>query len=71
VFAIIRAFSSKISYKKIKLLGVKITLSLKFTVRQRIEMGQSILVFVSHSFEDKEEYIEPIVQDIEDCYINV
>lgn len=34
-------------------------------------MGQSILVFVSHSSEDKAELIEPIVKDIEDCYINV
>lgn len=34
-------------------------------------MGQSVLVFVSHSSEDKEEYIEPIVEDLEDCYINV
>jgi hypothetical protein len=34
-------------------------------------MGQSILVFVSHSSEDKQDLIEPIVQDLEDCYINV
>lgn len=34
-------------------------------------MGQSVLVFVSHSSEDKESYIEPIVRDLEDCYINV
>ncbi|MDD3275853.1 MAG: toll/interleukin-1 receptor domain-containing protein [Kiritimatiellales bacterium] len=34
-------------------------------------MGQSVLVFVSHSSEDKESYIEPIVSDLESCYINV
>jgi len=34
-------------------------------------MGKSVLVFVSHSSEDKGEYIEPIVQDLEECYINV
>ncbi|NTV19398.1 MAG: toll/interleukin-1 receptor domain-containing protein [Bacteroidales bacterium] len=34
-------------------------------------MGQSVLVFISHSSEDKESLIEPIVQDLEDCYINV
>jgi len=34
-------------------------------------MGNSVLVFVSHSSDDKEEYIEPIVQDLEECYINV
>jgi len=34
-------------------------------------MGQSILVFVSHSSEDKEALIEPIVKNLEDCYINV
>jgi hypothetical protein len=34
-------------------------------------MGQSVLVFVSHSSEDKESLIEPIVADLEDCYINV
>lgn len=34
-------------------------------------MGQSVLVFVSHSSEDKESYIEPIVNDLEECYINV
>ena len=34
-------------------------------------MGQSVLVFISHSSEDKESFIEPIVQDLEDCYINV
>lgn len=28
-------------------------------------------MFVSHSSDDKEDYIEPIVQDLEDCYINV
>ena len=34
-------------------------------------MGQSVLVFVSHSSEDKATLIEPIVHDLEDCYINV
>ena len=34
-------------------------------------MGQSVLVFVSHSSDDKEPYIEPIVSDLEKCYINV
>ena len=34
-------------------------------------MGHSVLVFVSHSSEDKETLIEPIVKDLEDCYINV
>ena len=34
-------------------------------------MGASILVFVSHSSEDKTSYIEPIVADLEACYINV
>jgi hypothetical protein len=34
-------------------------------------MGQSVLVFVSHSSEDKETLIEPIVEDLEKCYINV
>lgn len=34
-------------------------------------MGQSVLVFVSHSSEDKEHYVEPIVEDLEACYINV
>lgn len=34
-------------------------------------MGHSVLVFVSHSSEDKEGYIEPIVEDLENCYINV
>lgn len=34
-------------------------------------MGHSVLVFVSHSSTDKEDYIEPIVRDLEDCYINV
>jgi len=34
-------------------------------------MGQSILVFVSHSSEDKTSLIEPIVSDLENCYINV
>jgi hypothetical protein len=34
-------------------------------------MGQSVLVFISHSSEDKETLIEPIVADMERCYINV
>ncbi|VFN01809.1 MAG: hypothetical protein BECKG1743D_GA0114223_107502 [Candidatus Kentron sp. G] len=34
-------------------------------------MSQSVLVFISHASEDKEEYIEPIVRDLEDCFINV
>lgn len=34
-------------------------------------MGQSVLVFVSHSSDDKDSYIEPIVSDLENCYINV
>jgi hypothetical protein len=34
-------------------------------------MGQSVLVFVSHSSDDKSSYIEPIVEDLENCYINV
>lgn len=34
-------------------------------------MGKSVLVFVSHSSEDKELFIEPIVSDLENCYINV
>ncbi len=34
-------------------------------------MGQSVLVFVSHSSEDKESLVLPIVADLEECYINV
>lgn len=34
-------------------------------------MGYSVLVFISHASEDKETYIEPIIRDLEDCYINV
>lgn len=34
-------------------------------------MDKSILVFVSHSSEDKKEYIEPIVNDLESSYINI
>lgn len=34
-------------------------------------MGKSILVFVSHSSEDKASLVEPIVADLEDCFINV
>jgi hypothetical protein len=30
-----------------------------------------VLVFVSHSSDDKESLIEPIVEDLEKCYINV
>lgn len=33
-------------------------------------MAQSVLVFISHASDDKKEYIEPIVSDLEDCYIN-
>ncbi|MEQ8635940.1 toll/interleukin-1 receptor domain-containing protein [Gimesia maris] len=34
-------------------------------------MSDSVLVFVSHSSADKESYVEPIVNDLEDCFINV
>jgi hypothetical protein len=34
-------------------------------------MGKSVLVFVSHASEDKKSYIDPIVSDLEDCFINV
>jgi hypothetical protein len=34
-------------------------------------MGQSVLVFISHSSDDKESIVEPLVRDLEDCYINV
>lgn len=34
-------------------------------------MGQSVLVFISHSSGDKETLVEPIVADLEACYINV
>jgi hypothetical protein len=34
-------------------------------------MGQSVLVFISHSSKDKESYIEPIANDLEESYINV
>ena len=34
-------------------------------------MGKSVLVFVSHSSEDKESIIEPLVEDLENCYINI
>jgi TIR domain len=34
-------------------------------------MGQSVLVFISHSSSDKEALIEPIVSDLELCYINI
>ncbi|MEM6823074.1 MAG: toll/interleukin-1 receptor domain-containing protein [Verrucomicrobiota bacterium] len=33
-------------------------------------MGNSVLVFISHSSDDKENYIDPIVPDLEACYIN-
>lgn len=39
---------------------------------QRIlNMGNSVLVFVSHSSQDKETLVEPIVNDLGSCYINV
>ena len=34
-------------------------------------MDKSVLVFISHSSEDKETFIEPIAADLENCYINV
>ena len=34
-------------------------------------MGQSVLVFISHSSDDKETFIESLVNDLEDAYINV
>lgn len=34
-------------------------------------MGKSVLVFISHSSGDKESLIEPIVSDLENCYINI
>lgn len=34
-------------------------------------MGKSVLVFISHSSEDKISFIEPVVNDLENCYINV
>lgn len=34
-------------------------------------MGHSVLVFISHSSDDKEAMIEPLVRDLESCYINV
>lgn len=34
-------------------------------------MGKSVLVFISHSSGDKESLIEPIVADLENCYINI
>jgi len=34
-------------------------------------MGKSVLVFVSHSSEDKESFIEPLVKDLRECYIRV
>jgi hypothetical protein len=33
-------------------------------------MGHSVLVFISHSSDDKENFIEPLVKDLEECYIN-
>ena len=32
-------------------------------------MAESVLVFISHSSEDKEGLVEPIVEDLERCYI--
>jgi hypothetical protein len=34
-------------------------------------MGQSVLVFISHSSDDKEALVEPLVRDLETCYIGV
>jgi hypothetical protein len=34
-------------------------------------MGKSVLVFVSHASEDKKSYIDPIVNDLEECFINI
>jgi hypothetical protein len=34
-------------------------------------MGKSVLVFISHSSGDKESLIEPIVADLENCYLNI
>ncbi|MCV6623858.1 MAG: toll/interleukin-1 receptor domain-containing protein [Cellvibrionaceae bacterium] len=34
-------------------------------------MGNSVLAFISHASEDKEDYIEPISDDLESCYINI
>lgn len=34
-------------------------------------MGKSVLVFVSHSSEDKESFIEPLVEDLRKCYVRV
>lgn len=34
-------------------------------------MGQSVLVFISHSSEDKGTLIEPIAADLENCFVNV
>jgi hypothetical protein len=34
-------------------------------------MAESVLVFISHPSSDKESLIEPVVIDLEDCYINV
>lgn len=34
-------------------------------------MGKSILVFVSHASEDKDNYIIPIIEDLESCFINI
>ena len=34
-------------------------------------MGKSVLVFVSHASGDKVSLVEPIVTDLENCYINV
>jgi hypothetical protein len=40
-------------------------------ISQLLIMGQSVLVFISHSSSDKQTLIEPIVADLEACYINV
>lgn len=44
---------------------------MKMFIDNTQHMGQSVLVFISHSSEDKESLIEPIVEDLESCYINV
>lgn len=34
-------------------------------------MSASVLVFISHSSDDKKEIVEPLVDDLEECYIRV
>jgi hypothetical protein len=34
-------------------------------------MSNSVLVFISHASGDKETFIDPLVTDLEDCFINV